>query len=240
MSSDFTLESYRRTVGGLLALGYEVRSFAEAAPDRRDLILRHDVDMSTAHAAALAAVEADMGLTATYFVLVRSELYNPFSARNAADLRRILGAGHALGLHLDASIYAGEGALDAGARSEIEALERFFGVRIETVSFHRPAPELLGTLDYVAGRVCANGRRYSVDMGYCSDSRGNWYYGEPAAHPAVRAGRALQLLTHPIWWVGEAAEPELRLRRYLEQRIRALDEDLAANCKAHVAGRVIK
>lgn len=75
---------------------------------------------------------------------------------------------------------------------------------------------------------------------YCSDSRGEWHYGEPADHIAVRTGRALQLLTHPIWWVGEAAEPELRLRRYLDQRVRALDEDLAANCSVHVTGQAYK
>jgi hypothetical protein len=240
MSLAFTLDKYRRMIGGLLALGYEVRGFTDALPERRHLILRHDIDLSPAHAAMLAEVEASMGLAATYFVLVRSELYNPFSPRSAADLRRIIAAGHTLGLHLDASLYADLGNLEAGAKREVEALERFFGVRIETVSLHRPARHLLGGVEHIAGCVCAYARRYFVDMGYCSDSRGEWHHGEPAAHPAVRAGRALQLLTHPIWWVGEAAEPELRLRRHLDECIRALDRDLAANCKIHVTGQAHK
>jgi len=55
-------------------------------------------------------------------------------------------------------------------------------------------------------------------MGYCSDSRGAWHHGHPLDHPAVAEGRALQLLTHPIWWTtGAGRDPAATLERFLGQ-----------------------
>ena len=54
---------------------------------------------------------------------------------------------------------------------------------------------------------------------------------------AVRAGTALQLLTHPIWWLDPAAEPAARLDRFLDTKFAALDRELAEHCEVHVAGR---
>ena len=66
------------------------------------------------------------------------------------------------------------------------------------------------------------------------DSRGGWFHGHPLEHEAVRERRALQLLTHPIWWVarpGEGAVERLdRLAREQHQRYR---EELAAHCEPY-------
>jgi hypothetical protein len=238
VSTDFTAQGYRALIAGLIGLGYAVRGYAEAEPARRDLILRHDLDMSPAYAPELGEIEAALGVTATYFVLVRSELYNPFSPSNAEALRKVLAQGHALGLHLDAALYPGGAVLESGAAGEIEALERFFRVPVATVSFHRPARDWIEKQqERIAGRLCAYGRRFFSDMGYCSDSRGGWHHGDPLAHPAVRDGRALQLLTHPIWWVGERADPATRLDRFLVDRVSAIDRAVADNCAVHTPRR---
>jgi hypothetical protein len=57
------------------------------------------------------------------------------------------------------------------------------------------------------------------------------------AHEAVTKGRALQLLTHPIWWQGPPAAPTARLDALLDTRLDALDRALAAHCDVHVPGR---
>lgn len=51
-------------------------------------------------------------------------------------------------------------------------------------------------------------------------------------------GKALQLLTHPIWWIGEASRPTQRLHRFLDRRLGLLDTELAAQCDIHDAGRM--
>ncbi len=239
MSGDFGPDRYRGLIGEFLSRGYKVRGFAEAEPGRRDLILRHDIDMSLDAALPMAEIERDLGVAASYFVLLRSELYNPYSGAGLAAVNRLAALGHEIGLHLDASLYDDDpAALQAAAERECAVLERLVERPVTTISLHRPARSLRGMADPLAGRRHAYQPRYFEDMGYCSDSRGAWHHGQPLEHPAVAEGRALQLLTHPIWWQGPPAEPKDRLDRFVEARLDMVDKELAAHCEVHVAGRL--
>jgi len=232
----FSTKAYVALVRAFLDHGYAVRSFADAEPDARHLILRHDIDMSLEAAVPIAEAEAALGVSSVYFVLVRSELYNPFSPGSAAALSRIGSLGHEIGLHFDAALYT-EAALEDAAARECAMLEAITGRPVRTISFHRPHAALLGREGLLAGRRHAYEPRFFRDMGYSSDSRGAWHHGHPLAHEAVSAGRALQLLTHPIWWQDPPAAPTARLDKFLDARMDALDRTLAAHCDIHVPGR---
>ena len=235
--SDFTLSGYRALMTALGGRGYVATGFADAQPEAKHLILRHDVDMSLDAAVALAEVEAEMGLSAHYFVLLRSELYNPLSPAAVAAMQRLSSLGHRIGLHFDAAAHA-VGAIDRAVEGECAVLESLTGRPVTMVSFHRPAPELLGHAAPLGGRAHAYQPRFFSDMGYCSDSRGRWGHGHPLEHPAVAEGRALQLLTHPIWWtreVGEGVVP--RLDRFVGERTEVLRTELAANCEPYRQAR---
>lgn len=232
----FSIAGYTALVRALLSHGYAVRGFADAEPEARHLILRHDIDMSLEAAVPVAEAEAALGTKAIYFVLLRSEFYNPFAPDGAAALARIASLGHEIGLHFDAALYA-EMALEAAAARECTMLETFLERSVRTISFHRPHPSLLGRAGTLAGRRHAYEPRFFRDMGYCSDSRGGWHRGHPLAHEAVAAGRALQLLTHPIWWQDPPAPPAARLDALLDTRVDALDRALATHCDVHVPGR---
>jgi len=231
----FTLDGYRQLVAGLLDRGYDVRGYGEAESAARHLILRHDLDMSIEAAVPVAETERALGVAATYFVLLRTEMYNPFSGRGLDGLRRIMALGHDIGLHLDASFYGAEPAkIEAAADRECAALEALLEAPVRTVSFHRPAPALLGLEGTLAGRRHAYEPRFFSEMGYCSDSRGAWEHGHPFDHEAVAAGRALQLLTHPIWWTGAAADgPQDKLDRFVDGRDALLRAELARNCEIY-------
>jgi len=238
MIGDFTEAGYRGLIERLLAQGYAARGFAEAEPAERHLILRHDLDLSLAAALPLAEIERDLGVAATYFVLVRAELYNAASAAGEWVLAQLMELGHDIGLHFDAALYPDEeAALNAAAARECALLETITGRSVATISFHRPAQHLLGRAEPLAGRRHAYQPRYFSEMGYCSDSRGAWHHGHPLDHPAVAAGHALQLLTHPVWWSGADAPPKVRLERYLAERVDMLDRELAAQCDVHIPGR---
>lgn len=234
--NDFTTAGYAALVRAFLDRGYAVRGFADAEPDARHLILRHDIDMSLEAAVPIAEAEAALGVSSIYFVLVRSELYNPFAPDGAAALGRIGSLGHEIGLHFDAALYTGSGLEEAAAR-ECAVLEAFMKRPVRTISFHRPHAELLGREGLLAGRRHAYEPRFFRDMGYCSDSRGAWRHGHPLAHEAVSASQALQLLTHPIWWQDPPTSPIARLDSLLDARMDALDRALAAHCDIHVPGR---
>lgn len=230
MIPPFTLAGYRATVGGLVARGYAVHSFHDVEAKARHLVLRHDVDQSLAIARQMADVEAEEGWRSTWFVLVRTEMYNPFSRANAGHLRAMIAQGHEIGLHLDTTHYAGAADVEAGAVVEARMLEDITGMPVRIVSFHRPAPALLGGEAPIAGRLHTYMDRFTKAMGYSSDSRGEWRHGHVFDHAAVAEGRALQLLTHAVWWVGpEGRDARGRLADVLEAAARTLDAELAAN-----------
>ncbi len=237
MADDFTHAGYRALLAALQDRDYEAVGYDEALPEARHLILRHDLDMSLQAAEPIAEIEHELGVRAHYFVLVRTEMYNPFSARARASLEKISGLGHAIGLHLDASLCANDPtALDEAAERECRVLEDATRAPVRFISFHRPAEALLGYDKPLAGRRHAYEPRFFEAMGYVSDSRGGWHHGDPLDHDAVQEGRALQLLTHPIWWPGEAIDgPVMKLDRFVSERHDLLRRELAANCEPYRA-----
>lgn len=242
MSHEFSLASYGALLQALLGLGYRNVSFPEAKPADRHLVVRHDVDMTIDSAARMAEVEAGLGIRADYFVLLRSDLYNPFSASGERGLRRLIGLGHRIGLHFDASIYPdGEAeTLDRYCDAECALLESWLGIEVGMVSFHRPAKAYLGMERDIGGRGHTYQPRYFKDLAYCSDSRGGWHYGHPLE--LVRSDqRSLQLLTHPVWWDAQGREnPAERLDRLAADRHDNYRGELARNCEPYAAALAAK
>jgi hypothetical protein len=203
------------------------------------LILRHDLDMSIQAAIPIAKIEKSLGVVSTYFVLLRTEMYNPYSAAGRHDLLHLLELDHDLGLHLDASNYRDDDqSLERAVAFECDALEALIGRPVETVSFHRPTESLLDGRDRIAGRRHTYENFFFKEMAYCSDSRGAWRHGHPLDLPAIADGRALQLLTHPIWWNATAGEGvQEKLDRFASLRYRLLREELGRNCETYDATR---
>lgn len=234
-AQEFSPAGYRALIAALGARGYATRGFIDADPAARHLVLRHDVDFSLAAALVMAEAEAEQGIEASYFILLRTEFYNPLSGEGLKALERIA-ARHTIGLHFDAELYAGDpGALDAAAARECDLLGQVIGRPVELVSYHRPGALRGGDAERLGGRLNVYAPRFVTAMGYCSDSRGGWHHGPPLDHAAIRAGRALQLLVHPFWWQAPALAPEVRLQRFLAERGTFLDRELARHCSVHTA-----
>lgn len=234
-----TVEGYRALLRELKALGYQSRLYEEARPDRQDLVLRHDLDMSIGAALEVGRIEAEEGFRSTHFVLLRTEMYNPFSAAGLAGLAELVAMGHDVGLHFDASLYpADPDALEAAAGRECAMLESMTGRPVRAISFHRPSDTALALQGKLAGRHHAYEPRFFREMGYCSDSRGSWRFGHPLDHEAVTGRRALQLLTHPIWWVaGPDDSVQDKLDRFVLDRTGLLAAELGRNCLTYDPGQ---
>ncbi|MBM3567475.1 MAG: hypothetical protein FJX46_01825 [Alphaproteobacteria bacterium] len=231
----FDLDDYAALVEAVLARGYAIQDYAGADPAARDLILRHDVDFDLQAAVEMGAVEAARDWRSTYFVLLRSEFYNLLAPASKTALLALLDHGHEVGLHFDASLYRPDELIEAAAR-EARMLGDWIGRAVTAFSFHRPNPERLSDSIAVPGMINAYDARYFRAMGYCSDSRGAWHHGHPLDHPALSEGRALHLLTHPIWWTG-SGNPQRRIEGFLDQRTALLDVEAARNCSAYVPRR---
>ena len=186
MTADFTRDGYRVLLQALLDRGYTDRTYEQANPSARNLILRHDLDMSLLAAVPIAKIEGDLGLRAHYFVLLRTEMYSVFSDAGLKALLQIQEQGHEIGLHLDASLYDDTlQALETAAAWECSILEDALQTPVRCISFHRPAPTLLG-MEQPLGRPAFTPIR--------SDSSATWAI---APIPAAAGTMGIRWITRP-------------------------------------------
>ncbi|HIF11200.1 MAG TPA: hypothetical protein EYQ81_16090 [Sneathiellales bacterium] len=241
---NFSLSEYDEMLSEFIGSGYQTVSFAEAAPDEQHLVLRHDVDFDLDAALTMAELEADRGISASYFILLRTEFYNIYTRHGTDVIRRLTALGHDVGLHFDPAFHQDEDTdLAAEAAKECDLLATVADQAVGVFSFHRPPQELLAESLEVPERINAYDARYFRDMGYCSDSRGAWLHGHPLDSDAFAKEEALQLLTHPIWWPERRENnSQRRLTDYLARRVETLDVELARNCQSYQSGetRLIK
>ncbi len=244
-TSEFTQDAYRALLTAFKERDYTFASFPESTrlleQAERFVIMRHDLDFDLLAAARIAEIEAEEGVKASYFILLRTDLYNPFSADGSAAVRRILELGHDLGLHFDCAAYPPESTINKLAlASEREAflLEKWFGHKIEVISYHRPNKLVLTGDPALSGqRSHTYMREFMQDIHYVSDSRGTWGYGSPTESEAFRDGRPMHVLTHPIWWAHESPTPYHTLLDYRDRKIDELETSIARSCKVYRQGR---
>lgn len=204
---EFTYEAYRSLLHLLKKQGYLFTNYHNYAKHPRCVILRHDIDNSLSQAVRLAELEAEEGVQSTWFVLLRTDFYNPASAGAQKALRRIQSLGHEIGLHFDEVAYSGEGRICTDSRSSTEerilfeagVLSQLCGSPVTTVSMHRPSRETLDADLNIPGMINSYGKTFFHDFKYLSDSRRRWR--EPVID-IVRSGEydRLHILTHAFWY----------------------------------------
>lgn len=228
----FSKDGYRALLQCFFELGYEFVFINEIVNDQPHVFLRHDVDLCLERAAQLAAIEHEQGVKSTYYVLLNTEFYNPFSALGRKAILDILSCGHRIGLHFDASHYPDHpGALGEAASLECELLENLLEAPVDSISFHRPARTLQGRAGTIAGRAHAYEPRFFSELAYYADSQGVWRFGHPLDDVTVQAGKAIQLVTHPIWWIEEGAGVIEKLEAFRKWKGGRLCGKMAGNLK---------
>jgi hypothetical protein len=203
LSCTFELEHYGHLLEAAKSGGYRF-AFFDREPQAGDLLLRHDVDLSLDAALTLAALEAEAGAQATYFLMTRSVFYNLASAEGEGALARLRSLGHRVGLH--------------AVHPHLELDDRFDPV----VAWHNPDPSFMR--EPLDGAVNVMQAPYFDSDHYRSDSNQHWRSGCP--HEDLAAGRFewLQLLTHPeIWAYPGATMRETMVSMLDAERVRDVE-----------------
>lgn len=200
----FTYQWYQRFLQELRANGYRFRPFS-ASIGYGDIVLRHDMDLSVDAAVTMAHIEADLGIEATYCVLLTSPLYNPHEATHRAALQEIESLGHDVALHFNSHEYwpadepPATADLETRVREEQSILERIVSPS-ETVSFHSPPSWVLGR--EFDGFRNTYAPALSEAIGYVADSGQRWRADPPSVDDFPDTA---QVLTHPGLWGREDA-----------------------------------
>jgi hypothetical protein len=208
MSCSFNLEHYAEILEAGKAGSYRFAFFGDG-PERGDIYLRHDVDLSLDAALRMAELEADHGVRTTYLLMTESVFYNLASTEGEDAIARLRELGHSVGLH---AVYPNV-ALD----------ERFDPV----VSWHNPQAEYMGRT--IPGATNVYAEPFFAPPTYRSDSNQHWRSGCP--HEELRGGGFpwLQILVHPEIWVYEGATMGLTMRAMLNAEKTRRLEQLAAD-----------
>ncbi|MGH3135401.1 MAG: hypothetical protein ACRDPV_02755 [Gaiellaceae bacterium] len=204
MSCSFDLSHYREILEAAQTGGYRFRAFGEG-PERGDLFLRHDIDLSLDAALQMADLEAEVGVLATYLLMADSVFYNLGSSEGVAAIARLRELGHAVGLH---AVYP-----------NVQLDERFDAV----VSWHNPQAAYMS--ERIDGAINVYAEPYFSPPAYRSDSNQHWRSGCP--HEELRGGGFpwLQILVHPEIWVYQGATMGQTMRSMLNaEKARRLEQ----------------
>jgi len=227
----YTHESYREILGSAVEHGWRFIPFSEAsapAEAGRRCLLRHDCDNDLEASMEMARIESSLGIRATYFVMLRSALYNLLSPVNRKRVAGILEHGHWLGLHFDELPYTDKSAdeLRDLVNTERDFLKMEFGRDIDVISFHQPSQRIL---DQQVSIDCVNTYDQSLfrSIRYQSDSNLRLLRdGSPAALFADPGLDTLQLLIHPEWWTQADIPLEEKWQKMLATAARDSEQSL--------------
>jgi hypothetical protein len=242
----FTYGDYSDMMRQFLDRGYRFVSFKEAhsilanGGDPKFVILRHDIDFDLGKALEMALRDRELGIRSTFFFLIRTGLYNIFSAEGTRMVMDILSTGAMLGVHFDCAAYGDmkdPSSIASAVRKEAKVLEEWFGRDVVAVSFHRPRtnPLVMGAgQDISTPFIHTYMKEFIDDQMYLADSRGVWAYGEPLMSERFRQGKPLHILTHPLWWNENEIGRDEVLDGFVARRSDSIKSELKRNCTVYV------
>ncbi|MEI6837230.1 MAG: hypothetical protein WCK56_05460 [Alcaligenaceae bacterium] len=242
-NSDFTVNSYQQLIV-LVMKSYQVVDYRSIPWGQRFALWRHDCDYSLNRALALARIEAELGLKATYFINPHCQFYNLLERGQCTVINEIIKLGHDIGLHFDATFYNTqlEEDLHKQVIGEADLIERFVGTRPTAFSFHNPtAFHLDCEADTYGGLVNCYSKRFKTEVPYCSDSNGYWRFRRLFNVLSEALDPCVQILTHPGWWQEFPMPPRQRIFRSIYGRANATmqlyDRGLADGGRENLNGK---
>jgi hypothetical protein len=220
LTKDFTAARYKEILQ-LMFRRFQCADYDAVHRASGLAILRHDVDMSPQRALALASLESEESVRATYFFQLSSRFYSVFEKDVRRIVREIRAMGHRIGLHFDPDLYAdGTEPMTSKLKYEAGVLSEIAGIDISVFSLHNPtlADPKEYTVTMVGGMTNATAPYFREAFTYCSDSNGVWRF-RPLAD-VIRDPKVenLHVLLHPEWWQPTAMLPRERIQRCIDGR----------------------
>jgi len=212
---DFRLRHYWELCR-LAVKNYPIASYQQIPWGNSFCLWRHDIDFSLNRGLALAKIEHEIGIKATYFLNPHCEFYNLAEAGQHAIVKEILSLDHDIGLHFDAGFFGeiSEVQLNDLIAREADYLYCLFDVKPVAFSFHNPVASTLAfEADSYGGLINCYSKRLKTEVPYCSDSNGYWRFRRLYNVLSEAKDPCLQVLTHPGWWQDKSMSPRQRIFR---------------------------
>lgn len=240
----FSVDDYRRLLDVFVGAQFALVPAGQLRKHLADrvLYLRHDVDFDPCSMSSIAEAEAELGVKATYYVLL-TQHYNPRHPDNQSAIRHVVDLGHEIGLHYDMETYPSD---PAAARQhlnwEAALLADVAGAPVTSISMHQPSMGSGDPFEELDEFVHAHDPRVRPDV-YVSDSCRAWR--DETLLTCIRdAGpRRVLLNTHPELWLDGSIRDRVayleRLRDRVSSRYRLyMDTAVRHSWLSHEGGRL--
>jgi hypothetical protein len=179
MLPQFTINGYMELIHRLTGSGFQFRPISSMIAKQENCVyFRHDIDLSVSLAVNVAELESEVGISATYFILLTGP-YNPFHEESVTAIRRLKSLGHEIGLHYDLKNWPeNRQAANIKLKNEIKILESIAESEVKAIVMHEP---FRGGEDFFAADVAVTGlinptyyQKTDKDLCYVSDSCRAW------------------------------------------------------------------
>ncbi len=191
------------------------------------IYLRHDLDHSLSLAYEMALLEKELNVRSTYFVQSHADFYNPFTDSGTKLLREIKNMGHEIGFHYDLNYYKKNGIdFNKGFLMEKNLIENLIGNEIRSAARHFPHKEIAGQESFSVSEFSlydAYSPLFIKSLKYISDSGHSWREGCVCQH--LHKKQDMQVLTHPVWWMGEGNSWQKKLKKEGEVQAKTLTRE---------------
>lgn len=231
----FSSKHYREILNLLKDNSYHFLFYKDyrynSQPNKKSVILRHDIDQSINAAYNMAQIENDLAVKSTYFVWITSPFYNIFDPSQTKLLKSILNLGHDIGLHFDPTAYPESDDIVEKLLSETSTLAKVINHEISSFSFHRPSKSILNKTLKIKGLLNSYDKIFFEEFKYISDSNHNWREGCVCNH--LKNNNQMHILTHPIWWNYDNINTQIeKLNRFKDE----LNEKIKSELINHIKG----
>jgi hypothetical protein len=200
----FGLDAYAALLADLASAGYGFATIGENRgpdPSAKAVYMRHDVDLHLRGIGAMAQLEAECGVCATYYVPLTLH-FNALYPENRRILHAIRDSGHDIGLHYDLETYPTE---PGAARRHLDWEAGILGAIVErpirTICLHNPhkgQPDHFRELDEYTNPDSSSFRQECL---YVSDSCRAWRDENLLSCFGDSPPRRVLLNTHPELWL---------------------------------------
>lgn len=208
----YTLDNYRSLLKRFLEAGYEFLPYEAELRGRKALLLRHDIDYTLVFAEQFARINAELGVSGTFFFQLRSSLYNFMDHTVQAAVRRIVDMGQHIGFHaVVASSFPSVDELRDYIASEFDLFRQLVPETSPVFAWHNPGILQAEGFDFIkadfTGLINAYADINGVEVPYYADSNMRYSFDDLCAL-ADRNIPAMQLALAPMQWCPE--QPDMR------------------------------
>lgn len=206
----------------------EILTFSEY-DGQNCFLIRHDVDYDLNKAYKMAKFENEMGIKATYFILLSSDNYNAFTIENQKLIISIKEMGHEIGLHFDPSKLGND--LTQHFENHVLFLSKMIDEPIFSVSIHNPS--IHNEYPEFSGYNNAYSKHFFNPTNYLSDARFDFRGKEPFRFIETISDTVTQISLHPIHFSDDGHTNYLpTLKSIFNKKILKFKDDLSENSKA--------